>query len=274
MTDGAYQSVFVTTGEGVILLDAPPSFGAKIVQAVSEVTKEPIKQLVYSHSHLDHIAGAPELIKQVPGLRILAEQGNADFLREKKDSRRPLPTQTFKESTTLRLGSATIELKKGHWHSNEGDLIIHIPARKVLIAIDTLPAGYAPFWNFDLTTNFQAYMGMFDKLLAHDFDVLIAGHLDFVANRDDVRTARDYTVDVYKTVKRIHDGTDQMAVVSKAAADHGWDNKMALFRTLLDGVAAQCAGEIQGRWSGRLGSVDVYARSHCDTALIYVRWDD
>ena len=274
MTDGAHQSVFVTTGEGVILLDAPASFGARIVQAVAEVTKEPIKQLVYSHSHLDHIAGAPEVIKHVPGLRILAEQGNADFLREKNDPRRPLPTQTFRDSMTLRLGTATIELKKGHWHSNEGDLYIHIPAKKVLMAIDTLPPGYAPFWNFDLTTNFRAYMGMFDKLLAYDFDVLVAGHLDFVADRDDVRRARDYTVDVYETVKRIHEGTDQMAVVSKAAADHGWDNKMALFRTLLDGVADQCAQEIQGRWSGRLGSVDVYARSHCDTALIYARWDD
>ena len=274
MTDGAYQSLFVTTGEGVILLDAPPSFGAKIVQAVAEVTKEPIRQLVYSHSHLDHIAGAPEVIKHVPGLRILAEEGNADFLREKKDPRRPLPTQTFKASTTLRLGTATIELKKGHWHSNEGDLYIHIPAKKVLMAIDTLPPGFAPFWNFDLTTNFQAYMGMFDKLLAYDFDVLVAGHLDFVADRDDVRRARDYTVDVYRTVKRIHDGTDQMAVISKAAADHGWDNKMALFRSLLDGVADECAKEIQGRWSGRLGSVDVFARSHCDTALIYARWDD
>src|SRR5260370_17300517 len=44
ITDGGYQSLFVTTGSGVILLDAPPSFGSKIVQAVGEVTKEPIKE--------------------------------------------------------------------------------------------------------------------------------------------------------------------------------------------------------------------------------------
>lgn len=274
MTDGAYQSVFVTTGRGVILLDAPSSFGAKIVQAVAEVTKEPVKELVYSHSHLDHIAGAAELVKQLPGLKILAEEGNAEFLREKRDPRRPLPTQTFKDSTTLKLGTATIELKKGHWHSNEGDLYIYIPAKKVLMAIDTLPPGFAPFWDFDLTTNFRAYMGMFDKLLDYDFDVLVGGHLDFVGKRDDVSAAKDYTLDVYRSAKRIHDGTDQMAAVSKAAAKYGWDNKMALFRTLLDGVVDQCAKEIQGRWSDKLGSVDVYAHSHCHTALIYARWDD
>jgi glyoxylase-like metal-dependent hydrolase (beta-lactamase superfamily II) len=131
----------VTTGKGVILLDAPPSFGGKIVQAVSEVTREPIVELVYSHSHLDHISGAPEVLKQVPGVKIIAEEGVAEFLREKKDPRRPVPTETFKRQHTLKLGSARIEMKRGHWHSNEGDLYIYIPAAKVLMAIDTLPPG-------------------------------------------------------------------------------------------------------------------------------------
>ncbi len=273
ITDGAYQSLFVTTGKGVILLDAPPSFGDKIVQAVAEVAKEPIVELVYSHSHLDHISGAVEVVKQVPGLKILAEEGVAEFLREKKDVRRPLPTQTFKGHYTLKLGSASLEMKRGHWHSNEGDLYIYIPAKKVLMAIDTLPPGYAQFQDFDLTADFHDYLKMFDQLLAYDFDVLIGGHLGFPGNRSDVQVAQDYTMDVYRTVKRIHDSTE-MTIVSQAAAQYGWDNKMALFRTVLDGVVDQCAKEIESRWSDRLASVDVYAASHCHTALIYARWDD
>jgi glyoxylase-like metal-dependent hydrolase (beta-lactamase superfamily II) len=274
ITDGGYQSLFVTTGNGVILLDSPPSYGGKIVQAVSEVTKEPIVELVYSHSHLDHISGAVDVLKQVPGLKILAEEGVAEFLREKRDPRRPLPTETFKGQTTLKLGSATIEMKHGHWHSNEGDLYIYIPAKKVLMAIDTVPPGYAQFQDFDLTADFYDYLGMFDKVLAYDFDVLVGGHLGFPGTREDVQVAKDYTMDVYKTVKRIHDSTDQMKIVTQAAAKYGWDNKMALFRTVLDRVVDQCAKEIEARWSDRLASVDVYATSHCHTALVYARWDD
>jgi glyoxylase-like metal-dependent hydrolase (beta-lactamase superfamily II) len=274
ITDGAYQSLFVTTGKGVILLDAPPSFGSKIVQAVAEVTKEPIVELVYSHTHLDHISGTVDVLKQTPSLQILAEEGVAEFLREKKDPRRPLPTQTFKGQYTIRLGSVTIEMKRGHWHSNEGDLYIYIPAKKVLMAIDTLPPGYAQFQDFDLTADFHDYLGMFDQLLAYDFDVLVGGHLGFPGNRNDVLVAQDYTMDVYKTVKRIHDSTDQAKIVTQAAVKYGWDNKMALFRTVLDGVVDQCAKEIEQRWSDKLASVDVYAPSHCHTALIYARWDD
>ncbi len=274
ITDGAYQSLFVTTGEGVILLDAPPSFGGNIVHAVAEVTKEPIVELVYSHSHLDHIAGVVDILKQVPGLTIVAEEGVAAFLREKKDVRRPLPTQTFNGRHTLIRGSASIEMKRGQWHSTEGDLYIYIPAKNVLMAIDSLPPGYAQFQDFDLTADFHTYLQMFDQLLAYDFDVLVGGHLGFPGDRNDVQVAKDYTMDVYKTVKRIHDGTDQVKIVSAAVAKYGWENKMALFRTVLDGVVDQCAKEIENRWSGRLASVDVYASSHCHTALIYVRWDD
>jgi glyoxylase-like metal-dependent hydrolase (beta-lactamase superfamily II) len=258
----------------VILLDAPPSYGSEIVSAVAEVTREPIVELVYSHSHLDHVSGAVEVLKQVPRLKILAEDGVAAFLREKKDRRRPVPTETFKGHHTLRLGSAVIEMKHGHWHSNEGDLYIYLPTKKVLMAIDTLPPGSAQFMDFDLTSDFHDYLEMFDKVLAFDFDVIVGGHLGFPGTRHDVEVARDYTFDVYRTIKRIHDGTDQMKVVSQTAAKYGWDNKMALFRSLLDPMIDECANEIENRWVGKLASVDVYARSHCHTALIYARWDD
>jgi glyoxylase-like metal-dependent hydrolase (beta-lactamase superfamily II) len=274
ITEGAYQSLFVTTGAGVILFDAPPTFSRKIVQAVGEVTNEPIKELVYSHTHLDHTAGAVDVMKQVPQLQIRAEEGVASFLKEKKDPRRPVPTQTFKDRYVLKLGSATIELRKGHWHSNEGDLFIYIPAAKVLMAVDTMPSGSAPFMDFDLTVNFPEYLKMFDDLLAYDFDFLVGGHLNFPATRADVQLTKAYTMDVYQTIKLIHDGTDQTKVVSEAAARYGADNKMALFRSLLDPMIAQCAKEIVSRWSDKLESVDVHAASHCHTALIYARWDD
>lgn len=274
VTDGIYQSVFVTTGKGVTLFDAPPSFADKLPAAVAEVTREPITDIVYSHAHLDHISGAASLKAKIPKLRILAEEETARFLREKNDPRRPLPTRTFKGHTTLKLGSMTVELKKGRWHSPEGDLYVYVPSRRFLMAIDTLAPGHVPFMDFDLSTNMHEYLKVFDQLLAYEFDVLVTGHLTYLANRADVDMSKAYAVDVYQTVKRIHDGTDQMAVMSQAASKYGWDNKFALFRTLLDGVIDKCAAEIQGRWADKLAGVDVFGSSHCRAALIYARWDD
>ena len=58
VTEGAYTAMFLTTGKGVIVVDAPPSFGDKMVKAIKEVTDEPISHVVYTHSHADHIGGA------------------------------------------------------------------------------------------------------------------------------------------------------------------------------------------------------------------------
>jgi hypothetical protein len=49
LSDGAYQSMFLVTDEGVIAVDAPPTLGNNILRAIARVTKKPITQVVYSH---------------------------------------------------------------------------------------------------------------------------------------------------------------------------------------------------------------------------------
>src|SRR5215210_9173093 len=58
VTDGAYQAMFLTTGEGVILVDAPPSLGPNLAKAIADVTDEAVTYVVYSHNHADHIGAA------------------------------------------------------------------------------------------------------------------------------------------------------------------------------------------------------------------------
>jgi Alkyl sulfatase and related hydrolases len=58
VTDGFYTTMFMTTGKGVIVVDAPPTLGEKMLQAVREATNEPIKWVIYSHSHADHVGAA------------------------------------------------------------------------------------------------------------------------------------------------------------------------------------------------------------------------
>lgn len=61
----------------------------------------------------------------------------------------------------------TIQLRKGQWHSPEGDLFTYPPGRKFLMAIDTLAAGHVPFMDFDLSTHMHAYLKVFDELQAY-----------------------------------------------------------------------------------------------------------
>ena len=58
LTEGTYHVMFLTTGEGVIVVDAPPSIGQKLLDGIKEVTNEPITHVIYSHTHADHLAAA------------------------------------------------------------------------------------------------------------------------------------------------------------------------------------------------------------------------
>jgi glyoxylase-like metal-dependent hydrolase (beta-lactamase superfamily II) len=62
VTDGDYHSAFLTTPDGVVLFDAPPSIGGNLRRAVDQVAaaegvSDRVTHLVYTHHHSDH-AGA------------------------------------------------------------------------------------------------------------------------------------------------------------------------------------------------------------------------
>ena len=88
-----YQTMFLTTGEGVIAIDAPQPIGQSYLEAIQEVTDEPITHVVYSHAHNDHIGAAGMF---PPDIEYIAQQDTIDFL-----SGVPAPTITFEDTYTL-----------------------------------------------------------------------------------------------------------------------------------------------------------------------------
>ena len=106
-TNGAYQSMFMTTGKGVIVVDAPPSIGDNLLKAIREVTSEPITHLIYSHSHKDHIGAASRLPKSV---KVIAQKEVGKILSHVKDPNRYLPTTTFETDYLLKVGNKKLKL--------------------------------------------------------------------------------------------------------------------------------------------------------------------
>jgi len=123
VTDGVYQSAFLTTKDGVVLLDAPPTIGGNLQRAVDEIASangvsNKITHLIYSHHHADH-AGASSLFSNKV-VRIGHEETRKLLLRD-NDAARPAPEETFQDHRTLEIGGERIELA---WHGSN-----HSPSR-------------------------------------------------------------------------------------------------------------------------------------------------
>ena len=274
LTDGIYQSAIITSGKSVILIDAPLSLGKNIKKAVAEVTNKKIGSLIYTHSHTDHISGSQFLV-DIKGLKIIADEQAYEYLKEINDPTRMLPTDIIRNGElTIKAGNLRILLNSKHnYHSSDGDLFVYIPERKFLMVIDVLAPGYVPFKGLDLTTNVHGYRKIFGTILAYDFDIFVGGHLTRLGNRKDVEVAQAYVEDLYETVKRSHNSTDIYASMGNTTKAVGWNNKYLLFKNFLDEVTRKATKEIEARWINKLAGVDVFAKSHVETMLVYVRWD-
>lgn len=275
VTEGTYHVMFLTTGEGVIVVDAPPSMGDKVIKAIEETTDEPITHVIYSHAHADHIAGASNYpadatyIAHVETAARLAREGPFEFGMFLGASDVPSPTVTFSDTYTLTVGTQTLELAyKGPVHS-AGNIFIYAPEQKVLMLIDVVFPGWTTFKALAVAENVPAFIDAHDQILEYDFDTLISGHLGRFGTREDVLVQKEYVMDMQANAATALQTVDFNAI----AADVGFQNPWLLFDTYLNAVNQECTKLTEEKWASRLGGVDVFTESHCDRLVESLRID-
>lgn len=190
-----YNVMFLVTGEGVVVIDAPPGIGDKILKAISEVTDEIIGHLIYSHAHKDHIGAAHIIFQQQPEIEIVAQNETADILKMRNDLDRPIPTTTFIDNTTLTIGNKTIQLTYPGPYHQRGNIFIYVPEQKVLMVVDQLAPGEVPWKHLAATPEVPALMRSYDQALVYDFDIYVPGHGE-TGTKEDIKIQQEYVNDL------------------------------------------------------------------------------
>ena len=267
VTDMIYQSAFLVTGAGVVVFDAPPSFGDRLLAAIDLAAPGvPITHYILSHTHVDHNGGGVHL-QGIDDLAIIAAEANAGSLAAAPLPGVPAPTETFAESLSLTVGGIPIELRTARFHSTDADVVIHLPEQRFLMAVDTITPGEAPFMNFGATSDLDGYMAGFDAFLAYEFDHFLSGHVSILGTREDVEIARDYAFDVRDTVGALWPGFMGRFMANIDLTE--FRNGNLAYRMTIEQVRDDCAEQIIGRWQDRLSVVDLWADSHCETVVLH-----
>lgn len=266
VTEGNYQAMFVTTGEGVIVVDAPPSIGKNLLKAVKEITSEPIKYFVYSHQHKDHVGMAAIMPK---GTIFVGHERIAARLSAAKDPNRPVPSVIFSDNHTITLGNQRMELANWGRSHEDGTTYIFMPRQKVLMLVDVIFPGWVPFKDMALAKSVSGFIKAHDRVLSYDFTTFVGGHLTRLGNRKDVEVAREYILDVMANAGKALKSVDFMAIAKKT----GFQNRWALFKGYLDAVAEHCAKATLAKWKNVLGGADVFTFSHCWMAREHLQID-
>ncbi len=225
-------NVGVSVGEdGLLLIDAQEEAGVpRLMARIAEVTDKPVRYVIDTHWHFDHVGGNAILAKG--GAAIIAQENTRTRLMTEQPNPLGRPAQkafpaafwpsiTFKDSLTLHVNGDDVELlhfPNGH---TDGDTIVLIHKANVLFAADLF--NNTDYTRVDLRGgSLDGMIAAYDKLLPMLDDAVkvvpgrgpVATKKDLVEYREVMVTLRD------RITKLIKDGkTLQEAIAAKPTKD-------------------------------------------------------
>ena len=207
---------FIVTTKGVVVIDAlgSPALAERLLAEIRKITPQPVTHVILTHYHADHVYGLQ--VFAALGARIIAQKNGREYLVSDtarlrlEASRKELApwideqtrlvpaTQWINGRTELTVGDTRLVLQPvGPAHTPD-DLVVYVPARKVLYAGDLVFRSRIPFVGQADSRNWIVSL---DKLLAFDTSVIIPGHGPVSTEaRKDMQLTRDYLIYLRKTM--------------------------------------------------------------------------
>ena len=262
---GVYNNLFIVTPEGVVITDPMKGKGKLLKKAISEVTSQPVKFMIYSHSHIDHIGDA--YLFKGNGVQIVAQVETGKALKKYEDKNRPIPHINFGTNYSLLVGGISIELiYPGEGHG-KGNTIIYIPTRKIMMYVDAVTPKSVPFKNFAYTIDIVSQIKGIEKALKLDFDIYVAGHLNRPGTREEMQEVLAY---YYASRKASIEAIKRVSFFDVRKKSKTKDIEH-LFGEYLDTVAEECYQILKPEWKKRLMGFEAFAKGHCDIWVSYHR---
>src|SRR5262245_14372408 len=169
--------MFVVTANGVIATD-PIGYGrpqavTTYVDEIKKVTDKPVKYVIYSHNHFDHIAGGKPF-KDL-GATFIAHEIANKRLAVIKDPHTVLPDETVGDHRSITLGDTTLELHYLGLNHSDNSLVMRLPKEKIIFAVDFIPVGSVPGRGM-IDSYPLEWEDSLKKVMAMDWERLIPGH--------------------------------------------------------------------------------------------------
>jgi glyoxylase-like metal-dependent hydrolase (beta-lactamase superfamily II) len=256
VTDNGYQSMFMVYETGVVVVDAPPSYSQYIPKAIAEVTDKPITHVIYSHSHFDHIGGTTGLGGHPV---IIAHEETKRLLVRANDPKRPIPTITFGDRYTLKVGSQVLELSYHGVAHEPGNIFIFAPAQKTLMVVDVVFPGWMPWRRFALAQDVPGYFAQVQEIYDLKWDTLVGGHVERTGTHADVALQLEFMNDLKTATREALKSTKPGDEVDPADLENPW----AVYGNYIDRVVIKSVNSLTPKWSKKLAGYDVYIWDQC-----------
>ena len=231
----------IVTDEGLVIIDTTESREAarEIFERFRKITVQPVRYVIYTHGHLDHVSGTPVFLEE--GTEVIATRDLVEFMRKDFDALRPFhvrsrlnqagqleqeysrklplkplfrgvedfealvwPTITFEKEYSFVLGGKVFELF--HTAGETPDhLMVWLPQEQVLFCGDLY---YPSFPNLSTPMleprPVKEWFESLDRMIEMKPEVLIPGHAQPVIGEGNVR---DVLTHYSRAIRHVYEET-------------------------------------------------------------------
>jgi cyclase len=235
--------------DGLLMIDGGYANRAlELQKAVADTDSHPVKILINTHWHGDHV-GSNELLGKA-GVKIMAQQSAKYWLSRKVKMEifgttveplnpEGLPAQTFTEGGKMTFGKEKMEYKWVPYSHTDNDTYVFFPAANVLHTGDLFFSGMFPVIDYSTGGWIGGMATALDRLLkVGDAQTkIIPGHGP-LSSKDEMRAARDM----------LHTVNDRLGAFSKKGA------------SLDDVVKAKPVADLETQWGQGFLKGDQFVR--------------
>jgi len=253
VTDGVYvavgydlaNSIMIEGDDGIIIVDTLSTYESakKVITEFRKITDKPVKAIIYTHGHLDHVHGTGAFLEEGEDIEIYAHDSHVDFYINENGVLGPIastrsahavgifspaegpdksnlgifpptppgtiayaiPTQTFSDELEIEISG--IKLKMVYVAGESSDQIfVWLPEKEVLLIGDNAYAIIPNIYTLRgaVYRDPMNYVNALDKMLPLDAEYLVPGHVKPVSGKENIK---DILVSTRDATQYIYDQT-------------------------------------------------------------------
>ncbi len=237
---------FIIGDDGVIAIDAQifvPAAKAELAE-IAKLTTKPVNVMILTHSDPDHINGLPAFPR---GMAIYAQDNakaeiegviadpNSNGLPPPPEIRNYVPTHTVQHREDLVIDGVRLVLIHTAPAHTDGDLIVYLPASRLVYAGDLLTPAIGPYPGIHLNKHGSSlgWIASVKAMLSLDADLFVSGH-GAPLTRDEVKARLATAIQRRAEIKAMVEQGKSLAEIKLALHDAPLPGVAARFPTFIE----------------------------------------
>ncbi len=214
----------IVGSNGLVVVDTLSSAkdARKMIDQIRKITDKPIRYVIDTHSHFDHVMGNSEFEKQ--GATIISHESCREAMVQFGDNATKVlkamgysdemldgttvayPSLTFQKGMKIDLGNVTVELTYLFPSHSPGSILVSVPGEKVLFTGDILFTDFHPYIGAGDIDGWQKNL---DYIMAFDTEKIIPGHGP-LSGKQDLAAMEEYLTIFDEKAKELCAASDNL----------------------------------------------------------------